>query len=172
MDKKQRKETAKHLEAFNMFSDLKHKNIEKPFAVIADEMGQKERTIYQWSCNFGWKERYEEWERKVAEEARKKLMAKIISKKESSLSFLMQYLDKMQEAMLTEKKGSYFVKDYAEVLKMFLLLTGEATERTENTNINNNTNKIGTEELKAVEDLASSIRSSIEVRAKLSEENT
>ncbi|KXZ39473.1 hypothetical protein SAMN05661008_00341 [Alkalithermobacter thermoalcaliphilus JW-YL-7 = DSM 7308] len=160
MKEKKRVEKQKHRDAFELYSKLKMEGEKDVPEKVAKEFGITVRTVNQWSSDFSWKEKMEEIERKTSEEAHKKMIKEIAKRKEKSLVFLMEYMQKMEVQMMLENKDNYYAKDYTEILKNFLLLTGEATERTENTNIN--TNKISEEDREAINNLSNAIRMQIE----------
>lgn len=168
MKKKQRIESDIHRKAFERYYELKKNNEKDIPEKMAAEYGIKERTINQWSSDFKWKEKIQDIERKATEEANAELVKNITGKKKNTLDFLIKYMEKVEREMLTEKREGYFIKEYVELLKAFQLITGDATERTENTNTN--INELTEEDRELVKDLAKSIKDRLEIKAEVEEE--
>ena len=69
---KERKETKKNIEAFNLYTKLKLKGKNDVFKKVADAFNVKEKTVYNWSYYFNWKDKFEE-----KEEANRKALEKL-----------------------------------------------------------------------------------------------
>lgn len=149
-EKRGRRETKKHIEAFLFYSDLKQKDDSDPMRKTADKFGVTMGTLYNWSHDFNWKDKYEEELRKAREKAIKAYQKKVekaaMDNVQKTIELFYQVADNIGPM---PNSPNYTVKDFETMSKLLTLLTGGATERVES----NNTEKLSDEDRKALDGL-------------------
>lgn len=134
MSKKKRRETQKHKKAMNMYIKLKiegNKDVEKQ---VADTFGVKEKTVRNWKSDFKWDEKYEEKQREANRKALEKLAEEIEKQNIRMVEKAIENLRRAEMNVVGSLDGDFSPKDYETMVKIYLLLTGRATERIETNN--------------------------------------
>ncbi|GFN34667.1 phage terminase small subunit-related protein [Tepidimicrobium xylanilyticum] len=134
MSKKKRRETQRHKKAMNMYIKLKiegNKDVEKQ---VADTFGVKEKTVRNWKSDFKWDEKYEEKQREANRKALEKLAEEIEKQNIRMIEKAIENLRRAEMNVVGSLDGFFSPKDYETMVKIYLLLTGRATERIETNN--------------------------------------
>jgi hypothetical protein len=131
-----------HLNAFEKYFELRQKGKNKTDCVagVASEFNRSKSTIFEWKKNFNWDDREAVRSAEINAEVQKKTNNTIIDNKTKYLSYVHAALNKV---IKQNPDGSVDidldvdkVRDMEILIKLGLLLQGEATDRTENQNNN------------------------------------
>lgn len=135
-------EEQKHLDAFEKYFELRQSGEGKTKAVslVALEFNLSETTIFTWKKQLNWDDREAVRSAEINREVQRNNNSTIIDNKTKYLSYVHAALNKVIEV---KPDGSVDIKldvdrvsDLDKLIKLGLLLQGEATDRTENQNNN------------------------------------
>lgn len=134
MAKKKKKNNPKYEKALVEYIKLKlndEKNVEQK---IADIFGVKEKTVRNWKSKYKWDEKYWEKQKEANLKALEQLARDIEKQDIRMIDKAIDNLKMAEMNVMGTLDGAYSPKDYETMVKIYLLLTGKATERVETDN--------------------------------------
>jgi hypothetical protein len=137
-------ETLNYREAFDYYFSL---GASRSFNQVAVKFKKSERTIHNWGKAFNWQKRIEQRDIEIARRLEEKTNETIIDEKAKYREEIKQYMQFVRGIMVASqekiKNKEICIKEssdmnslmlaYERLLKLDLLLMGEATDRSENT---------------------------------------
>ena len=129
-------ETLRHRDAFEFYYSL---GDSRSLPQVAQRFTVSERSVKKWSRVFGWQDRVAERDAKNAEKLAKKTDTTIVAQKAKYLQVVRAAIVGLVEAHTDRATGKLVfpcgkggpAADYERLVKLDLLLSGEATERTD-----------------------------------------
>ena len=137
-------ETLNHREAFDYYYSL---GVSRSINQVAVKFNKSERTIHNWAKAFNWQKRIEQRDIEIANRLEEKTNEIIVDEKAKYREEIKQYMQFIRGIMIASqekiKKKEISINEssdmnslmlaYERLLKLDLLLMGEATDRSENT---------------------------------------
>ena len=125
-------ETLRHREAFDFYYQLGH---ERSFEAVGREFGVSGNAVGIWAKSFGWTDKVKAMDEEIAAELDQKTKDAVKRQRTRILTTIESLIDRCVTTLPDGKVVPNFivenVPDFERVVKMFLLLNGEATERSE-----------------------------------------
>jgi hypothetical protein len=128
------KETLRHKEAFEYYYSLGDK---RSYPQVSDKFTVSQTSIKKWASNFSWQERIIQRDIEIAKSLEKKTNRTIVNEKANYRKIIKVIIGKFVETIQTkirDKQDLDIIKDLADLeklIKLDLLLMGEATGREE-----------------------------------------
>jgi len=116
-------ETLQHKEAFEYYYSLGDK---RNLASVAIQFKFSERSLFKWSKEFDWQERIIQRDINIGKSLEKKTNITVLNEKAKHLKIISEAIIRMRPVNIET------VKDYETIVKLELLLLGEATEKADN----------------------------------------
>lgn len=120
-------ESDRHRRAFEIYYALGEK---RTIAEVARRVGVNDSAVFNWSAAFQWKKRVEERERLVGELLAEQVIEEEVQSRNDALKICravqLRYAEKLKLGKAIIEAG-----DFANVVKLELLLRGKATSRAE-----------------------------------------
>lgn len=147
---KKQEEKLYHIEAFEYYYALGN---DRTLAKVAKYLKKNQRTVYNWSRQFGWQARIKERDEEVAKKLVEKNKEAVIDEKVQYRKVIKLAMAKLIKELQSEDFKSKGIQDLERLIKLDLLLTGEATEKVEL----DNKQSITEEDRQALKELTTSI---------------
>jgi hypothetical protein len=128
-------ETLRHKEAFEYYYALgEHRTL----VSVQSQYKVSNRTVARWSIAFNWQERIQQRDIEISKGLEKKTNNEIINDKANYVRIIREALRQFEDNLNKKKVSLENSQDYERLVKLHLLLTGEATERDEVLNVTMN----------------------------------
>lgn len=121
-----REETLRHREAFEYYYSLGEK---RSYVSVASQFGVSERTVVRWANAFNWQERVIQRDIENSKELEKKTNTSVVNEKANYRKIIKFAIVKFAEKLKAGKIEANNIQDLERLVKLDLLLMGEATER-------------------------------------------
>ena len=125
------KETLRHREAFDIYYKLGN---ERNHEQVAKRLGISDVSIGNWAHSFGWALRVQEYDAKVADELDKATITEVTKQRQKIVGIVSALIDRSVvdvDGKLVPTFVVESVSDFERVVKLFQLLSGEPTDRSE-----------------------------------------
>ena len=122
------RETLRHREAFEFYYSLGNR---RTLVAVSRHDGSCVRAVAKWSVVFGWQDRVHQRDTENAKRLAAKTDAAVVSTKAQYRGIIRGAIDKWVEEFKLKKIEVDTVMDLERLVKLDLLLMGEATERSE-----------------------------------------
>lgn len=122
------KESLRHREAFEFYYSLgEARSMQK----VADHFNLAKSTVHTWSKKFNWTERIEQRDFEIGRKLEEKTNDTILDEKAKLLAITKKLRTDFAKRVQKEEVQVESVQDFERIVKIMLLLMGEATEKTE-----------------------------------------
>lgn len=124
-------ETLRHREAFDIYYKLGN---ERTFEKVSLSFGVSGNSIGSWARSFNWAFRVQEYDAKVADELDKATITEVAQQRIKIIGIVGALIDKSIVDVNGKLVPTFVVEsvpDFERVVKLFLLLNGEPTDRSE-----------------------------------------
>jgi late competence protein required for DNA uptake (superfamily II DNA/RNA helicase) len=128
-------ETLRHKEAFEYYYTLGDK---RSITEVQRKYNVSRPAVAKWSIAFNWQERIQQRDIEVSKGLEKKTNNEIINDKANYVRIIREALKQFEENLNKKRVPLESSQDYERLVKLHLLLTGEATERDEVLNVTMN----------------------------------
>lgn len=126
-------ETPLHMKAFEYYYSL---GDIRSLSKVAEQFGVTRATVTRWNRKFNWQERIQERDRKVEQLLEEEAIQDAKAAKQQYRAIIQATVRKFVEKLSTGQIEVKKIEDLERLVKLDLLLMGEATERGENYNVN------------------------------------
>jgi len=120
-----KKENEMQREAFRFYCAL---GPNRTIAMVAKQFGRAAITVSLWSQKFKWQERVRAYDAREGEKARKIVLKELRKPKEELRRLIETLINKFTKQVKANKVTTNTISDLERLTKLYLLLTGEATE--------------------------------------------
>ena len=105
---------------------------ERNLRAVAQRYNVSLATVKKWSSKYKWQKRVEKDEKEILDRLKDKFMGDIEKYKESMIKVCMILLNRFIDNIKRNFVDPMTIADFEKIAKLFLLLTGDNTERSEN----------------------------------------
>jgi hypothetical protein len=122
------KETLKHKEAFERYYAM---GPSRSLRLVAGEHRVSEKTVFAWNREFDWQTRIEQRDMQNAKRLQKATDDTVVAVKAKYRKIVQAAIGKFVQGLQTDAVAVETVTDLERLIKLDLLLMGEATDKTE-----------------------------------------